>query len=73
MNTNFKIGEKVKIQKRSEHSEGFSEIARGWCIGLAQGKNTDYIKFIEDKNSGLDPTHAESIPVESNCIRVVKW
>ena len=69
--TSFKIGQKVKILKTSEHSAGLIEIGRGYVIAIASGKLNQWIKFMDndwEKNFDL----AEWVCVNAPCIKVVK-
>ena len=66
----FKIGNKVRLQKKGEHS-GFSEVGRGTVISLADGKSGQWIKFLE--RDVENPDCAEWICVNAPNIKVLLW
>jgi hypothetical protein len=72
MNTNFKLHDKVKYLRRGENGGNFVETGRGIVLGVAEGKNSQWIKFFDtDLWTSFDC--AEWVSTNSNRSKVVKW
>jgi hypothetical protein len=68
--TEFKINDKVKIQKRGENS-GFVEVGRGTVIATANGKFGQWIKYLERDVENADC--GEWFNTVANNIKVIRW